>query len=65
MSDNENKVVPAKQDPQKKNVKTRSNKEQKPNIFARFWKKMKEVFSELKKVTWPTFGKRIKIFTHL
>ena len=66
MSDNENKVVPAKQElqkkqeSQKKNAKTRSNKEQKPNIFVRFWKKMKEVFSELKKVTWPSFAKTVK-----
>jgi len=31
----------------------------KPNIFVRFWRKIKEVFSELKKVTWPTFGKTL------
>ena len=29
----------------------------KPNIFVRMGRKIKEVFSELKKVTWPTFGK--------
>ncbi len=32
----------------------------KPNIFVRMGRKLKEVFSELKKVTWPTFGKVIK-----
>ena len=32
----------------------------KPNIFVRMGRKIKEVFSELKKVTWPTFGKVIK-----
>ena len=32
----------------------------KPNIFVRMGIKLKEVFSELKKVTWPTFGKVIK-----
>ena len=32
----------------------------KPNIFVRMGKKCKEVFSELKKVTWPSFGKVIK-----
>ena len=31
-----------------------------PNIFVRMGRKIKEVFSELKKVTWPTFGKVIK-----
>ena len=32
----------------------------KPNIFVRMGRKLKEVFSELKKVTWPSFGKVIK-----
>lgn len=31
----------------------------KPNIFVRFGRKVKEIFSELKKVTWPTFGKTV------
>lgn len=35
-------------------------KTDKPNIFVRFGKKTKEVFSELKKVTWPSFGKVVK-----
>jgi len=35
-------------------------KEKKPNIFVRFGKKCKEVFSELKRVTWPSFGKVVK-----
>ena len=34
--------------------------ERKPNIFVRMGRKLKEVFSELKKVTWPTFGKVVK-----
>ncbi|MFQ7035339.1 preprotein translocase subunit SecE [Candidatus Borkfalkia ceftriaxoniphila] len=34
--------------------------EKKPNIFVRMGRKLKEVFSELKKVTWPTFGKVVK-----
>jgi len=29
----------------------------KPNIFKRMWKGIKEIISELKKVSWPTFGK--------
>lgn len=32
----------------------------KPNIFIRAGKKIKEIFSELKKVTWPTFPKILK-----
>lgn len=34
-----------------------SNK--KPNIFKRIAKGWREIVSELKKVTWPTFGKVI------
>ena len=41
-----------------------SKKEKKPNIFVRMgraiFKKTKEVISELKKVTWPTFPKVVK-----
>ncbi len=47
-----------------KEVKTKDvkkkNANKKPNIFVRFGRKMKEVFSELKKVSWPTFGKVVK-----
>ena len=32
----------------------------KPNIFIRMGRKSKEVFSEIKKVTWPSFGKVVK-----
>ena len=32
----------------------------KPNVFVRAGRKIKETFSELKRVTWPTFGKVIK-----
>ncbi len=32
----------------------------KPNLFVRMGRKLKEVFSEIKKVTWPSFGKVIK-----
>ena len=35
-------------------------KEKKPNIFVRLGRKIKEVFSELKRVTWPTFPKVVK-----
>lgn len=32
----------------------------KPNIFVRAGRKIKETFSELKRVTWPTFPKVVK-----
>lgn len=34
--------------------------EKKPNIFVRAGRKLKETFSELKRVTWPTFPKVVK-----
>ena len=37
-------------------VKTATKK---PNIFRRMGKGIKEIISELKKVTWPTFAKVI------
>ena len=36
------------------------NNVKKPNIFVRMGRKLKETFSELKRVTWPTFPKVIK-----
>ncbi len=44
----------------KKPEKKKVNKDKKPNIFKRFGRKMKDVFSELKKVSWPTFPKVVK-----
>jgi len=41
-----------------KKEKKKANK--KPNIFVRFGRKMKDVFSELKKVSWPSFSKVVK-----
>ncbi len=35
-------------------------KAKKENIFKRFFKKVKEVFSEIKKVSWPSFSKVLK-----
>ena len=43
----------------KKAIKA-NTKEKKPNIFVRMGRKLKEVFSELKRVSWPTFGKVVK-----
>ena len=36
------------------------DRNKKPNIFVRMGRKIKETFSELKRVTWPTFGKALK-----
>ena len=47
-----------KKDTAKKVEKKAKNK--KPNIFVRAWGKIKEVFSELKKVTWPSFSTVVK-----
>ena len=35
-------------------------KQKKGNIFVRMGRKIKETFSELKRVTWPSFGKALK-----
>ena len=43
----------------KKNAK-KPSKDKKPNIFKRAGAKIKDVFSELKKVIWPTFPKIVK-----
>ena len=50
---------------EKNNVKKVEDKKVQPkakteNIFTRFFKKVKEVFSEIKKVSWPSFGKVVK-----
>lgn len=47
-----------KQPVEKKAKKTDKNK--KPNIFVRMGRKIKETFSELKRVSWPSFGKALK-----
>ncbi len=38
----------------------KQDKNKKPNVFGRMGRKLKETFSELKRVTWPTFGKALK-----
>ncbi len=43
-----------------KSVEKKVNKNKKPNIFKRMWVKLKEIFSELKKVTWPSFATVVK-----
>lgn len=54
--DNQEKQQPAKTVKAKKPVK----KVKRPNIFVKIGKKLKEIFSELKKVTWPTFPTVLK-----
>ena len=44
----------------KEKVEKKVKKNKKPNFFARIWGKIKEIFSELKKVTWPTFSTVLK-----
>ncbi len=38
----------------------KADKNKKPNIFVRMGRKLKETFSELKRVTWPTLPKALK-----
>ena len=38
----------------------KADKNKKPNIFVRMGRKLKETFSELKRVTWPTLPKELK-----
>lgn len=47
--------------PKEKDVKkSNPKKDKKPNFFSRLGTKIKDVFSELKKVSWPTFPKVVK-----
>ncbi len=43
-----------------KQQKAKKDKNKKPNFFKRMGMKIKDVFSELKKVSWPTFPKVVK-----
>lgn len=45
---------------QKVDAKKAKPKNDKPNFFVRIGRKLKEVFSEIKKVSWPSFGKVVK-----
>ena len=37
-----------------------NKEEKKPNIFVRMGRKLKETFSELRRVTWPSFPKVVR-----
>ncbi len=56
-NDSTEKLDVKKQDASKKPVK---KGDKKPNIFVRAGRKIKETFSELKRVTWPTLPKALK-----
>ena len=45
---------------QKEKKAAKKDKNKKPNFFVRIGRKLKETFSELKRVTWPSFGKALK-----
>ena len=56
---NENTVFADKKSV-KNNPQPKKQKAKKPNIFKRMGARCKDVFSELKKVSWPTFPKVVK-----
>ena len=43
-----------------KEVKKAKKKDKKPGFFKKLGLKIKDVFSELKRVNWPSFGKVVK-----
>lgn len=49
-----------KEGAKKQDAKKSKPKNKKPGFFARMGAKIKDVFSELKKVSWPSFGKVVK-----
>ncbi len=52
--------VQTNEKPKKQKEVKKPNKNKKPNIFKRMGSKIKDVFSELKKVNWPKFPKIVK-----
>ncbi len=56
-----NDFVTTKADRREKEKEKKSkNKEKKPGFFKKIGTKIKDVFSELKKVSWPKFSKIVK-----
>jgi preprotein translocase subunit SecE len=62
MAKNKEKELAVKEETraEKPEKKAKQDKNKKPNIFVRMGRKLKETFSELKRVSWPTFGKAVK-----
>lgn len=56
----EKKDVAVKDTADVKQQKVKKDKNKNPNFFKRMGMKIKDVFSELKKVSWPTFPKVVK-----
>jgi preprotein translocase subunit SecE len=52
--------VSTEQPKTQKEVNKAKKKDKKPGFFKRIGLKLKDVFSELKKVNWPTFSKVVK-----
>ena len=46
--------------PNKPEKSKKQDKNKKPNFFVPMGRKLKETFSELKRVSWPSFGKAMK-----
>ena len=46
-------------------VASKAKKNKKPGFFAKTWGKIKEIFSELKKVSWPNFKTVVKTITSI
>lgn len=60
MSKEKNKAVNDFVVPAEKKEEKKVKKDKKPNFFKRLGAKIKDIFSELKKVSWPTFPKTVK-----
>ena len=56
----EKKSADNKADNKKEGRAKAKDKDKKPNIFVRLGRRLKGTFSELKRVTWPSFGKAVK-----
>ncbi len=52
--------VQTNEQPKKQKEVKKPNKNKKPNFFKRMGGKIKDIFSELKRVSWPTFPKILK-----
>ena len=59
MAKSNEKELDAKKDKSTKKA-AKKDKNKKPNIFVRMGRRIKETFSELKRVSWPSFGKALK-----
>ena len=59
-SKNQDKEFEKNSKPNKPDKSKKQDKNKKPNVFVRMGRKLKETFGELKRVTWPTFGKALK-----